>query len=105
VEPTSFQKAVADFVAAHDLEIPVQARLLDLVSEIGEMAKEVMKATHYGRQPFHTTDEWAGELADALFALVCVANSTGVDLEAALAAALEKYAYRLAQQGDPGSGQ
>ena len=43
-------------------------------------------------------------LVAALFALVCLANSTGVDLEVALDGTLEKYRQRLALGGDAGSG-
>lgn len=99
-----FQQKVAAFVAQHQLEAPVEARLLDLVSEVGEVAKEVLKGSDYGRHPFEAGDEWAAELADALFSLICVANSTGVNLEAALDQVLDKYRQRLTQAGDAGSG-
>ena len=46
------QKAVARFVETHGLQAAVQARLLDLVSEVGELAKEALKGTRYGREPF-----------------------------------------------------
>lgn len=98
------QRAVAEFVREHGLEAPVQARLLDLVSEVGELAKETLEGTGYGRAPFHPPGGWEGELGDALFALACLANSTGVDLGAALNQALEKYSERLALEGDAGSG-
>jgi NTP pyrophosphatase (non-canonical NTP hydrolase) len=100
----SLQGSVAAFVEEYGLEAPVYARTLDLVSEVGELAKEVLKATDYGRAPFEAPEGWSGELSDALFALICLANSTGVDLEAALNAALEKYRERLVFGGDAGSG-
>ncbi len=99
-----FQRTVARFVREHGLEAPVQARLLDLVSEVGEIAKDALEGTDYGRTPFHAPDGWTGELGDALFALVCLANSTSVDLGTALNEALEKYRERLALGGDAGSG-
>ena len=99
-----FQQAVATFVGENELEAPVHARVLDLVSEVGELDKEILKVTDYGGQPFRPTEEWSGELADILYSLTCVANSTGVDLEAALNEALDKYEGRLAQKGDAGSG-
>lgn len=98
------QQRVADFVAAHDLAAQVESRLLDLVSEVGEAAKEALKGSDYGRQTFRPTAAWAEELGDVLFSLICVANSTGVDLAAALETALAKYTRRLAQQGEAGSG-
>jgi NTP pyrophosphatase (non-canonical NTP hydrolase) len=75
---------VASFVEDEGIEAPVEARLLDLASEVGELSKEALKATNYGRAPFHPSGGWASELGDVLFVLVCLANSTGVDLEAAL---------------------
>ncbi|MBW8010654.1 MAG: nucleotide pyrophosphohydrolase [Chloroflexi bacterium] len=98
------QQSVAQFVQQHGLETSVEARLLDLLSEVGELAKEVLKGGDYGKTGFTPTDDWEGELADALFSLICLANSTEVDLEAALFAALEKYRARLEEKGDAGSG-
>lgn len=98
-----FQESVARFVEAHHLEIAIEARLLDLASEVGELAKEALKATHYGRKSFQPSAAWAGELGDVFFSLVCVANSTGVDLEEALHRVLKKYEQRLARKGDAGS--
>lgn len=100
----NFQKRVAQFVAAHDLETGVEARLLDLISELGEVAKEVLKGSEYGRVPFHPTAEWEQELADAFFALICIANSTGVNLDTALDDVIMKYTTRLTSEGDAGSG-
>lgn len=104
MELPTFQKTVAHFVEVNRLEVSVQARLLDLVSEVGELAKEALKGTHYGRESFYPTSEWASELADALFSLICMANSTGVNLEAGLDEVLDKYRQRLALKGDLGSG-
>ncbi len=98
------QTTVADFVAAHGLETPICARLLDLVSEVGEVAKETLKGSAYGQVPFECPPGWASELGDVLFSLFCLANSTGVDLDAELVAALGRYSERLARSGDAGSG-
>ena len=98
-----FQKTIAVFVEKNRLETSVETRLLDLVSEVGELAKEVLKGNGYGHQSFQPTAEWPGELADAFFSLVCLANSTGVNLEDGLAEALDKYTQRLASKGDTGS--
>ncbi|MFP4345243.1 MAG: MazG nucleotide pyrophosphohydrolase domain-containing protein [Anaerolineales bacterium] len=104
-ELAPYQRSVAAFVAAHALEVPVSARLLDLVSEVGELAKEALKGSEYGCGPFTGTEGWAAELGDALFSLACVANSTDVNLNAALEAMLAKYEIRLATRGDAGNGE
>lgn len=103
-ERPAFQQEVARFVAEYGLEIPVDVRLLDLVSEVGEVSKEVLKATQYGSAPFAPAPNWPSELGDTLFALACLANSTGVDLHAALAGVLATYRRRLEQSGSPSSG-
>jgi len=51
------------FVKENGLEAPIQA-LLDLVSEVGEVSKEVLKGTSYGLEPFQPREQWAEELAD-----------------------------------------
>ncbi len=98
------QNKVARFVKEHNLETSVEARLLDLVSETGELAKEVLKGSQYGQRPLQLTADWSGELADALFSLLCLANSTGVDLDTVLDQVLTKYSQRLNAKGDAGSG-
>jgi len=100
----AYQRRVADFVDAAGLRAGVESRTLDLVSEVGEVAKEVLKATRYGDAPFDTPPTWEGELADVFFSLACLANATNVDLDAALGGALAKYRARLTARGDAGSG-
>jgi NTP pyrophosphatase (non-canonical NTP hydrolase) len=97
------QQAVAEFVQRHSLETDVEHRLLDLVSEVGELAKEVLKGTQYGRIPATLAPNWQTELGDVLFSLLCLGNTTNVDLENALREALEKYEQRLAARRDAGS--
>ncbi len=100
----SFQEEVARFVSAHGLEASIEARLLDLTSEVGELAKEALKGSAYGRQPFTPGENWAAELGDVLFSLAALANSTGANLDEALSSALAKYESRMSSRLDPGSG-
>lgn len=99
----SAQLRVAAFVARHRLEADPAHRLLDVVSELGELAKEALEASRYGRRKFKPTPAWRDEFGDVAFALLCLANSTGVDFEAAVQAALKKYARRLRRRGAAGS--
>ena len=101
---SDMQRKVACFIEANGMEMSPESRLLDLVSEVGEAAKAILKETDYGRTEFQPGPEWADELGDTLFALICLANATGVDLEKALDQVLEKYRDRLNATGDPGSG-
>lgn len=103
--PPVLQQTVAAFVEKHRLETPVRIRLLDLSSEAGELSKEYLKVTDYGRETFDgPTDDWEDEMGDVLFSLACLANSTNVNLETALRRSLEKYEDRLRRGGDVGSG-
>ena len=70
-----------------------------LAEETGEVAR--LMARIYGEQSFKSKEkeasareDLAGELADVLFVLICIANQTGVDLDAALIRNLEKKAIR-----------
>lgn len=98
------QQRLADFLAAHGLEAPPTARLLDLVAEVGELSKTALTATAYGRTEFHTTAAWREELGDVAFALFCLASASEIDLEAALEATVTKLAQRLAATGEAASG-
>jgi NTP pyrophosphatase (non-canonical NTP hydrolase) len=103
-EISILQRTVASFVEEAGIAAPVEARLLDLVSEVGELSREVLEGTDYGRTPFELPEGWSAELGDVFFALVCLANDTGVDLGAALDGVLDKYRERLAFGGGAGSG-
>lgn len=62
-----------------------------LTEEVGEVARLMSRL--YGDQSFKETDknkELSDELADVLWVLICIANQTGVNLEAALERNFEK---------------
>lgn len=66
-----------------------------LMEEVGELAR--IFARTYGDQSFKKSDQaynLCDEMADVLFVLVCLANQTGVDLQAAMRANLEKKTSR-----------
>ena len=98
------QSTVAGFVRRNDLEAPAAYRLLDAVSELGEVAKEVCTSTGYGDDPGSVAVA-EDELGDALFALLALCEELDVDAEAALETSLAKYEDRLGETGQPGSGE
>lgn len=98
------QSNVATFTSDHDLEAPVSARVLDVVSEVGELAKEALEASAYGSKAPVLRASWQGELGDLIFSVLSLANSTDVDLDTALADTLDKYRHRMASTGTAGSG-
>lgn len=74
---------------------PPHANLARLAEEVGEVARAINQS--YGPKRVKHGEglsELAGELADALFALLCIANSTGVDLQQAFDITLKKYQVR-----------
>ena len=74
---------------------PPLANLARLTEEVGEIARAVNQAHGPKRiKPDEAAAQLAGELGDALFALLCLANSTNVDLQAAFDATLAKYRTR-----------
>lgn len=91
------QRQVADFVDHYQLEADLSYRVLDLASETGELAKEILKSTGYGKESFRVHDNWSRGLGDVFFSLICLANSTGISLEDALEDVLNRY-----RAGDPG---
>ncbi len=78
---------------------PPLANLARLVEETGEVARAINQ--HYGPKRIKDTESPAAlqeELADLLFVLLCLANSTGVDLQAGFDDILAK--YRTRDQGE-----
>ena len=70
-----------------------------LVEEVGEVAR--IMSRRFGDQSFKESDkkvDLADEMADVLFVLICLANQTGIDLEAALRKNLEKKTLRDADR-------
>lgn len=98
------QQTVAAFVDEYGLETPPEFRLLDLVSEVGELGKDANTSTAYGDLPAELTLE-SDEIGDVLFALLALADSLEVDAGEALEEALEKYEQRLDARETPGSGE
>lgn len=88
----------------HVLAGDVSVRALFLASEVGELAKEVIKGTAYGERPFEVTEAFKEELGDALVDLALLATSANVTLAECLDVALVKLRARLARQGHVGSG-
>ena len=96
-------RQVTQFIEENDLETDPTYRLLDLVSEVGEVAKNVNTSTSYGSAPEAATIE-TDELGDVLFAVYALAYETGIDPATALSSAIDKYRKRLDDGDSPSSG-
>ncbi len=97
------QKRVKEFAEKHRLEEKPEFRLLDIVSELGEVAKELLEQTGYGKRLKSENSRIGEELGDLLFSLICLANAYSIDLEKALGRMLSKYEQRIAKKGSASS--
>ncbi len=96
------QEKIKKFCKENNLESPPEHRVLDTMSELGEVAKEILKMSDYGRKPIKYKEEISLELGDLLYSLITIANSFDIDLEEAMNASLRKYENRL-KKGSAGS--
>lgn len=97
------QRDVRRFVLRHGLQYDAAIHTLDLVSEVGELAKLVLQATDYGQQGLDDDVPFSAELGDVCYSLLALAVALDVDAGQALDDALQKYERRLRQHGGPGS--
>jgi NTP pyrophosphatase (non-canonical NTP hydrolase) len=79
--------------------------LARLTEEVGELAREINHS--YGEKQKKTSEgagNIAAEMGDILFILASLANSIGVDLDAAFTGVMAKYQQRDAQRWTSGNG-
>ena len=102
------QKMVKEFneyikEVAHRAQMPVEARMLDIESEVGELSKEVLKSTKYGTKEFVVTEDFKLELGDVLYSVLSMAEEVGVDAYECLEKVIQKYKSRVDGTGNMGS--
>ena len=102
MELEEIQKKIEEFCKEHNLLSPPEHRVLDTMSELGEVAKEILKMSDYGRKEIKYRKELELELGDLLYSLITIANYFSIDLENALDLVLKKYEKRLSK-GSAGS--
>ncbi|MFN7160816.1 MAG: MazG nucleotide pyrophosphohydrolase domain-containing protein [Candidatus Gracilibacteria bacterium] len=95
----NLQLKVKKFCLENHLDAPIEIKMLDLISEFGEVSKEVIKMSDYGKHEHTYREEFASELGDLFYSLITVANTFDVDLEVALEKAMQKYEKRLKKGG------
>ena len=85
------QKAVDDWIKEHGVRYFNElTNMAQLTEEVGEVARII--ARRYGEQSEKESDknkDLGEELADVVFVVLCLANQTGVDLQAAFNAKLD----------------
>lgn len=93
------QNKIREFSKEYNLDSAPEYKILDTVSELGEVAKEMLKMTNYGKKETKFNDEIKSELGDLLYSVTTIANSLNVDLEKAINMVLAKYEKRLKRGG------
>ena len=90
-----FQKKIEEWIAHHGGYWPPLSMLSAIVEEIGELAREINHLEGFKPQKSDKiSPNLGGELADVMFALICLANSYKIDISYELEAVIEKYATR-----------
>ena len=97
------QETVKEFIRKYNLKTDIQSRYIDLISEVGELGKEILKGTKYGTSKISITDNLESELGDSLFCLITLANELNLDMETCLKNVLTKYEKRFNAKGNIGS--
>lgn len=99
------QKIVIEFIKKYDLHCDQKIRYMDLVSEVGELGKEIIKGCAYGKQEPTNTPNTESELGDCLFSLLALCHQMDIDATNALNTALAKYEKRFKSKGEISSGE
>ncbi len=98
------EEAVHELIRKYRLSCGAQVRYMDLVSEVGELGKELIRGVDYGKRALRVTAETEEEMGDCLFSLLALCGELDIRPEEALKVALDKYERRFAQKGSVDSG-
>ncbi|MFH1189030.1 MAG: MazG nucleotide pyrophosphohydrolase domain-containing protein [bacterium] len=92
----NIQREVSEFISQHNLHYAPEYQALELVSSVGEISKEIIKMSNYGKNEFlEYHKELDSEIGDALFSLIIIANKFDIDLGFILDQTLSKYKDRI----------
>lgn len=93
------QEKIREFSRENNLDSAPEYKIIDTMSELGEVAKEMLKMTDYGKNQMKFREDIKLELGDLLYSVITIANSLDVDLEEAMHNAMIKYEKRLERGG------
>ncbi len=100
LEEKDMQQTVVEFINKHEIYCDTNSRYIDVVSEIGELGKELLKSSQYGAQQPTATHNTVEEVGDCLFSLLALCSTLGIDSEQALKNAISKYQKRFDDKGE-----
>lgn len=89
------QRKVLSFVQKTNTESGIETNFIDLTSEVGELGKEILKSTNYGKSEFKDSVALRLETGDVLYSLIKLSNELQIDLEEVLDEVLVKYQSRF----------
>ena len=93
------QDKVRSYAEEHNVEYDPEWHALTIVSEMGELSKEILKSTDYGRKAPEFRPQIEEEIGDVLFNLAMLSNEYKVDLTKALDKTLKKYTKKKYLKG------
>tara|TARA_B110000977_G_C10709329_1_gene350591 strand:- start:5 stop:331 length:327 start_codon:yes stop_codon:yes gene_type:complete len=100
MELKELQAKVDDWISTYGIRYFDELTNMAILSEeVGEVAR--IMSRRYGEQSEKESDknkDLSDELADVLFVVTCIANQTGIDLDAAMKKNFEKKTKRDAQR-------
>lgn len=95
VSLNEFQKKIDDWITHHGGYWSPLSMLSAIVEEIGELAREINHLEGFKpKKSDIISPNLGGELADVMFALICLANSYKIDIGYELEAVIKKYTIR-----------
>ncbi len=97
------QNKVSEFRSKYNLNKNKEICYMDLVTEVGELGKEIIKGTNYGVKDFELTANTKSELGDCLFSLLSLADCLDINIKEALNEVIDKYEKRFLEKGNIGS--
>ena len=83
----------------HKKQMPTFARILNIQSEMGELAKSYLKNSKYGTKDFTLNDEFKEEFGDVLYTILSLANELNLDCNTCLDFTLNKLKTRMENNG------
>jgi len=94
------QEKAKVFVENNGMHMSIEASMIDLSSEVGDLSKQILLLSQMGAtdpQNIQITRELILEFGDVLFSLSNLANIMGIDLEKAFEFAMENYEKRVSE--------
>lgn len=89
------QKKIDDFISGHGGYWPPLSMLGAIMEELGELAREINHIEGYKPKKKKKDPSMIGEeIADLIFALICLANTYEINLNEEIEKIFEKYSKR-----------